>query len=118
MKKERFKGKGKAMLGEKPIGQKPESLDAFLQDEPDSDIPSHPHNDVTTRRHDGTTERMQPTIKRKGSDRTVREEFRCTPELADRLSTFVFEQKKIARSLTKTDVVHEALEGFLKRKGY
>ena len=118
MKKEQFKGKGKAMLGEKPIGQKPESLDAFLQDEPDSDIASPPHNDVTTRRHDGMTERMQPTIKRKGSDRTVREEFRCTPELADRLSTFVFEQKKIARSLTKTDVVHEALEGFLKRKGY
>ena len=105
MNKERFKGKGKAILGEKP-----ESLNAFLRDEVDSDMSLH--------RHDGMTEQAPPKIKRKGSDRTIREEFRCTPDLADRLSTYVFEQKKIARSLTKTDVVHEALEGFLEKNGY
>ena len=105
MNTERFKGKGKAILGEKP-----ESLNAFLRDEEDSDMSSH--------RHDGMTVHGRPKIKRKGSDRTIREEFRCTPELADRLSTYVFEQKKMTRNLTKTDVVHEALEGFLEKNGY
>ena len=113
MNKNRFKGKGKAILGEKPG-----SLDEFLNDKIDSDMTASQHDNITDIRHDGMTEQVAPNIQRKGSDRTMREEFRCAPELADRLSTYVFEKKKISRSVTKTDVVVEALEGFLKQHGY
>jgi hypothetical protein len=48
----------------------------------------------------------------------VREEFRCPPELSERLNTYVFDQKKTRRSASKTDVVNAALELFLTQIGY
>ncbi len=102
----KFKGRGKEILGE----GKPTSLNAFLQETDDA---------VTTEtRLNGTTAPRLSNGKESRSERTVREEFRCTPELSERFNLYVFEQKRHQRSTSKTDVVNEALEAFLAQKGY
>jgi len=110
----KFKGRGKEILGE----GKPTSLNAFLQETEDTVTTEARHDGITETRENGIMASRLSEGNGSKSERTVREEFRCPPELSERFNRYVFEQKKKKRSTSKTDVVNEALEAFLAQKGY
>ncbi len=128
----RFKGKGQEILG----SQKPSSLDEFLHSSDKPEMTEDRDNGKPQNRQNGKPVALNPDCSESRSfrdeggenretetmtdsaQRTVREEFRCPPELSDRLNTYVFEQKKIKRRTSKTEVVNEALDMFLTGKGY
>jgi len=102
----RFKGKGQEILA----SQKPSSLDQFLH--------STDNPETTQDRDNGKPQLCENGMMTDHAQTTVREEFRCPPQLSDRLNTYVFDQKKIKRRTSKTQVVNEALDMFLMGKGY
>ena len=110
----KFRGKGQEIL----IGQRPSSLNEFLDESPSAGNPESRNRGRSERRDGGITEHRNTATSKGRGERTVREEFRCTPQLSERLNTYVFEQKKVKRSISKTDVLNEALEIFLKKKRY
>ena len=106
MTQERFKGKGQEILA----SQKPSSLDQFLH--------STDNPETTENRDNGRPQLHETGAMTDSGQTTVREEFRCPPQLSDRLNTYVFDHKKIKRRTSKTQVVNEALDMFLTGKGY
>jgi hypothetical protein len=110
----KFKGKGEEILA----SQKPNSLGEFSAETPDAGMTENRDDGNSETHQTETAEEPNPGPESGGSGRTVREEFRCPPELSERLNTYVFDQKKTRRSASKTDVVNAALELFLTQIGY
>lgn len=140
-----FATKGKAILGDKPTGlsdilddQQSSSVPASLVPSTEQtgstenrkdEKPEYSYDDISSLRKSGNTETRKPdetSIRKSGKLRsrkrleelvdsplTKREEFRLPGDLAERLRVYTFDSRS-----KKTAVVIEALDVFLRKKGY
>lgn len=121
MSKKDFTRKAKSILGNR--GDKPASMEEFLSD------PETPQPAVTTEnqndgklenRQNGNTEEVAiPIIE---SARTERYEWRHTPEMNARIQRLLLEmnqgRKPKKHKIKIVDVIEEAVEAYLTKKGY
>jgi hypothetical protein len=101
-----------------PLISRGEAVNADMTQNQNNGNPGFDTLNPAENRQTGNPTSRHTRLKAETSQRMVREEFRLTPSLSERFNTYVFDQKKIRRRTSKTDVVHEALEAFLTAKGY
>jgi hypothetical protein len=120
MSKKDFTTKAKSILSNK--GTKPSSMEEFLSDE----APSL-SSVVTENQEDGKLENRQIVIEEKAvvgaeNARTERYEWRHTPEMNARIQRLLLELNQERRpkkhKIKIVDVIEEAVEAYLKKKGF
>lgn len=121
MSKKDFTTRAKAILNDK--GNKPASMEDFLNDDdqPLETGMTENQNDVKLEnRHSGNTANTSETNPE--SARTERYEWRHTPEMGARIQRLLLvlnqERKPKKHKIKIVDVIEEAVEAYLKRKGY
>ena len=92
---------------------KPRSLEDFLEDDRKDGNPANRTDTDKTEIRTSDVRKSVDTDNMITGRKTAREEFRFDPDLAERLRRYAFETRR-----KKTTIVREALEAYLKARGF